>query len=418
MSTFLSYLSDPEFWKYLSIPVLSALVGWITNVLALQMTFYPLNFIGFWKIGWQGIIPSRAGIMAGKSVDLLTSKLITIEDRFSQLDPERVAEEMEPAFNRMSIQIVDEVMALEAPEIWENVPKRLKDSIYLRTSEEIPEAIEELVWDLRERITEVFDLRRMVVETLEEDPELLNQIFLNVGKEEFKFIARSGLYFGFLFGLVQMGLFYVAGSWLKIDMTYTVWILPFAGLLVGWATNFLALRMIFEPVSPRKFGFITFQGIFLKRQQAVAKEYARLVAARILTAQQILEELISGPASDRLLMMISRQVRKTIDTSAGVVKPLFQLARGTHSYVAIKEKIAQRFTEELPHSIRYLFPYAQEALDIENSLRSKMQALSAPEFVSFLRPVFQEDEWKLILVGAILGFLAGLAQMMLVFAPV
>lgn len=418
MSDLMLYLSDPEFWKYLSIPVVSALVGWVTNVIALKMTFYPLEFIGVWKLGWQGIIPSRASIMAGKAVDLLTTKLITIEDRFAQLSPERVAEELEPAFNRIALQIVDEVMVEEAPEIWETVPARVKESLYLRTSEEIPGAIESLMWDLRERITEVFDLRRMVVETLEEDRQLLNEIFLNVGIEEFKFIARSGLYFGFLFGLVQMGLFLMASFWLGIDMSYTVWILPVAGLLVGWATNFLALRMIFEPVSPKKILFFRIQGLFLKRQQAVAKEYARLVAERILTARQILEELISGPASERMMALVARQVRKTVDQSAGMIKPLFQMARGTDAYLRVKNRITERFNAELPLSIRYLFPYAGEALDIESSLRSKMQGLTAEEFVGFLRPVFQEDEWKLILVGALLGLGAGLMQMLFVFAPV
>ena len=37
-----------------------------------------------------------------------------------------------------------------------------------------------------------------------------------------------------------------------------------------------------------------------------------------------------------------------------------------------------------------------------------MQQLPPNEFVDFLRPVFQEDELKLIIVGAILGMGAGM----------
>ena len=32
------------------------------------------------------------------------------------------------------------------------------------------------------------------------------------------------------------------------------WVLPVLGTLVGWATNWLAIRMIFEPIEPRKIG--------------------------------------------------------------------------------------------------------------------------------------------------------------------
>jgi hypothetical protein len=44
-----------------------------------------------------------------------------------------------------------------------------------------------------------------------------------------------------------------------------------------------------------------------------------------------------------------------------------------------------------------------------------MESLPPDQFQDLLRPCFQEDEMKLILVGAALGFLAGLAQLFLVF---
>ena len=51
-----SLLSTPEFWQYLSIPVIAALIGWTTNWLAIKMTFYPLEFVGKPPLlGWQGI---------------------------------------------------------------------------------------------------------------------------------------------------------------------------------------------------------------------------------------------------------------------------------------------------------------------------------------------------------------------------
>lgn len=404
-------LSNPEFWRYASIPVISALVGWITNVVALKMTFYPLNFWGVWKIGWQGIIPARAGAMAGKAVDLLTKNLITIEERFEQIEPERVAEEMEPALNRLSEQILNETMEEQVPVLWESAPPLLKNRIFQKAAEDLPQVVEDLMQDVKSNISELFDLRGMVVEELEGDRELLNQIFLNVGKEEFRFIERSGIYFGFLFGIFQMAIFWLV-SWLGYNAG---WILPTAGLIVGWATNYLALKMIFEPLRPRKIGFWTIQGLFIKRQMEVADEYARIIAERILNSENIFERLISGPASDRLIIIIHNHVKKAVDAVAGISKPLIQLTQGTRKYIQIKKTVSQRFVEELPHSIRHIFEYTEEALDIENSLRTRMQALGPVEFVSFLRPVFQEDEWKLILVGAVLGFLAGTAQLLLIF---
>ena len=48
-------------------------------------------------------------------------------------------------------------------------------------------------------------------------------------------------------------------------------------------------------------------------------------------------------------------------------------------------------------------------------MKSSMQALSVEEFEGVLRPAYQQDEWKLIVTGAILGMVAGIAQLYLVF---
>jgi uncharacterized membrane protein YheB (UPF0754 family) len=409
--SFLAWIGTADFWKFASIPFISALVGWVTNVIALKMTFYPLEFFGIWKIGWQGIIPSRAGAMAGKSVDLLTENLLSIEDRFDQIEPERVSEEMEPALNRLTVKIMEETMEAQAPILWESTPQMIKNRLLMKAAEDLPEVVEDLMQDVKNHITELFDLRAMVIEVLEGDRELLNQIFLKVGEKEFRFIERSGLYFGFLFGLVQMTFF---GAAMYMGWP-SGWILPTAGLLVGWATNVLALKMIFEPLRKRKIGAWTFQGLFILRQMEVADAYARIVASRILTSRNIFDRLLSGPASERLMSLVELHVKRAVDATAGISKPLFQLTQGTQRYIQIKQMMARRFAEELPQSVRHLFDYAEEALDIENTLRTKMQGLGPVEFVSFLRPVFQEDEWKLILVGALLGLLAGWVQLLLVF---
>jgi hypothetical protein len=44
-----------------------------------------------------------------------------------------------------------------------------------------------------------------------------------------------------------------------------------------------------------------------------------------------------------------------------------------------------------------------------------MNAMSPKDFVGVLRPAFEEEEWILILVGAVLGGIAGFAQWALVF---
>ena len=156
-----------DFWNdnqslliYLAIPITSALVGWLTNVVAIKMTFYPLNFIGIKPIGWQGIIPSKAAKMSSISVDLWTSKLINVKkELFAKINPDKVAKEMRPEFDRIAKEIMDEIMEEQAPEVWSRVPESVKKITYARISKDMPEIVTEMMTDIKENIDEMFDIK-------------------------------------------------------------------------------------------------------------------------------------------------------------------------------------------------------------------------------------------------------------------
>mgnify|MGYP005671159565 CR=1 FL=1 len=164
-----------ELIKFASIPVISAVIGWGTNVLALKMTFFPLEFIGIKPIfGWQGIIPSKAEKMSKLSVDLWTSRLVDVKELFAQIDPKQVAEEMRPQFDRISKEIMDEFMEQQMPEVWNRLPESVKKVAYARISRDMPAVVNDIMTDVKENIEDVFDIKAMVVQRLMQDKGLLN----------------------------------------------------------------------------------------------------------------------------------------------------------------------------------------------------------------------------------------------------
>lgn len=400
---------------FASIPLSGGLVGWGTNIMAIKMTFYPIEFVGIKPIGWQGIIPSKAKKMAVKSVDMLTSKLLKIEERFELVLPERIAEEMGPSLDKLARQITDEVMQAQAPTIWSSTPKFVKNQVYESITKELPQLVVQMMNDIKDNVDELLDLKTIGVNALTKNKALLNDMFIRCGKEEFKFIEKSGLYFGIPFGLVQMGIaiYYVNG----LGTGTPWWLLPVFGLIIGYATNWLALKLIFEPLYPRKylFGLFEFQGLFIKRQPEVAVEYAKVVSGDILTTERLFEFMVRGPGAIRLAEIVRDNLEKSIETTISSTRGLVKWVISDKQLEVIQNIAVYRFMQELPISIRDTFAYAEEALDMENMLEEKMAGLTEKEFEGFLRPVFQEDEWILILVGAVLGMAAGILQYIFLF---
>jgi len=400
------FVANIEIFQYLSIPLISGLIGWGTNWLALKMTFYPVEFVGIGPIGWQGIVPSKAAKMSATAVDLWTSKLIKVQDIFSQLDPKKVAKEMKPRFLEMAKDILDEVMKNESPVVWSRVPESVKQGIYKRIAKDMPQVVERLMADMNENIEEIFDLKDMIVKDLTNDKALMNEVMIRCGKREFKFIEHSGFYFGFLFGLIQMAIWISYPEW---------WILPAAGLVVGYATNWVALKLIFEPVNEKNFLGMKFQGLFIKRQDEVSFEYSKMLAERILTPEKIFTELINGPKKYIFYDMVKKHVHQSIDETAGYSKHLVTVVAGERRYQKLKEIATHYVIDRLDESIEDAYEYSYDAMNLHEVLDDKMKKLTSEEFVEFLRPVFKEDELTLILVGAALGCVAGWVQLIAVF---
>jgi len=391
-------------WLYASMPVVAAAIGYVTKLIAIRMMFEPIEFVGRPPyLGWQGIVPRNAARMASVACDTMTSRLLRPQDVFGRLDPARVAREIEKPLLAAVEDVTREVARSYQPGLWEAMPESLRAMMIRRVQAESPALLAQIMRDIQKNIATVFDLKDMVVKSLLRDKRLLNRIFQQVGRREFQFIARSGIVFGFAIGCVQ------AVTW---ALTHSTWVMPIFGGLTGWLTDWLALKMIFEPKRPVKylFGLVEWQGLFLRRRREVAAEYGALIADEVITPGAILEAVLSGPLSDNLYAMVLKHVQAMVDKQAGVARPLVVLAVGGARYREMKELVAEKIMAQMPATLKHVEKYAADAMDVRNTLVTKMQELDEDEFEALLRPAFQQDEWILIAVGAVLGFLVGELQ--------
>ena len=414
---------------FIALPAISGIIGYATNKLALIMTFAPLDFVGVPLLlipdepvglfGWQGIIPAKAGKMAGISVDLMLEKLFNVQEIFERLDPAHVARLLQPGLHSLSATILDTVGQEQVPDAWAALPKPAREQLVQSTAKHAPTMIIGMLGEMKERILDVLDVRAMTIRHLELRKDIMIDMFKSCGVDEFIFIERSGWYFGFLFGLIQMIIYAFYDA---------VWVLPAFGFVVGYATNAIALKMIFEPIEPVDYrlpcGFTyTLQGLFLKRQREVSVIFAQKAAGEIMTSKLMWDEMLRGPNAHRFEAIVRKHVGKLVDRTAGsdaagnnAAADAFLRARpGSWHFASVKDRIADLVIEMLPAQVELIHGYTDEALDLEREMREKMQALPPREFEGVLHPVFEEDEIKLILVGAALGCAVGCLQEFVLF---
>jgi uncharacterized membrane protein YheB (UPF0754 family) len=392
---------------YLSMPVIAAIIGYVTKLAAIKMMFHPLEFRGRRPyLGWQGVIPQSAGRMAAIACDTLTANLLEPKDLFDRLDPERMVIELQEPLSRAARQIAEEVASRTYPDVWRSLPEAAKQRLLDQVQAEAPRLVTGILNQVREDVEGVFDFKDMVVTYLLQNKRTLNQLFQDAGHRVFRFIVRFGAPSGFALGRGQA----VAWGLFKEPL-----IMPLFGLLTGWITDYVALKLVFVPKFPKRIlGVFTWQGLFFKYRDEVTDMYGDLVAKEVITPHNMIEAVLRGPMSDRLFALIQNTLEAEMDRQVGLARPLVVMAVGGTGYRQVKELVADLVLRQIPDTAVQLEQYAADALDIRATVVEKMREMSQDEFEQLLRPAFQQDEWKLIAVGALLGFFVGELQVLIV----
>ena len=391
---------------YLSMPFVAAFVGWSTKIVALEMIYRPLEFRGIGPIGWQGIVPRRAGKVGSKTIELITANLLKPEELLERIDAAEAVE----ALRAPLVQAVDEISRDLAeqirPGLWDSLPEGARKAIQARIQDQAPRITENMLNEMKADLGRYVDLQFLAVTTLVRNKDKLVRLMRSVSDDAMAFVRRSGIVFGLAIGLVQM----VAWALFK-----NPWIMPAFGFAVGFISDYVALNMLFRPVQPTKFlGFIGYQGLLHAQREKITRDYAKILAEDLFSPEILLDGVIKGPGSDKLFALVAKEVDAAIDAQTGIARPLVVLAVGTERYRALKDRVVELVLERLPSTLLEAQDYATSAIDLESTIVEKMNQLTDEEYESILRPVFKDDEPLMIAVGGILGGVVGEIQVLVI----
>jgi uncharacterized membrane protein YheB (UPF0754 family) len=388
-----------DYWQ-LTIPIVAAVIGWFTNWVAIKMMFHPLEFVGIKPyLGWQGIVPANAVRLARSGLELVTSSILKVPQLFEDFDAKGLVEQESENLKKLVRKAIEEKAAAQFPQMWGSLSPQIKEQVFKIAEDEVRDLSIEVFREAAHQIEELVDVRRIVTEAVKNDKSLMNDTFLEVGKKEFKFIEVSGFWFGLVFGVPQLVL------WLVFPAS---WTLPLFGFIVGYATNWLALYLIFEPKTPRKFLGVTVQGLFHRRQKEIALRFGDIVAERVFNPDNLFREISTGEPRKKLLAIVEG---KTDGLIAKYQKhPMAAMVMKPELAAELKRDILRDVEEEMFRAHSLVQQFINKSDKIRVMLQERMAVMEPEGYENVLRPAFKQDEWKLIVAGAVLGAAVGLIQ--------
>jgi uncharacterized membrane protein YheB (UPF0754 family) len=410
----------------ISIPLFTGVIGYITNWTGVLMLFKPLAFWGVrvpglkvlfpflprrvqvlplirhdGRLGWQGIVPSRCDKMASISVDKGLGKLGSIGDFYRELEPDRIAEHLAVVARTEIRGVVEQIMLRENPQLWHDLPPLIKETVFTRVEEQLPVIVHRLAAEIGENVDQLIDAKLMVISYFDKHPQLICDLFQGIGRKELRFMQNFGFYFGFPMGFVLFGVLQLVPHW---------WVLPLGGMVIGWTVNYVGIAMIFEPIH-RRWYIPWRQGLFIKRKDEVTEQYAALISEHVITLQNVGNELLNGPRSDRTQQMLTDTLRPAVDKAIGPARAAVRVAMGTRQYDKIRASVATEAAEFAPLAFADAEFNKRQAGKIYRYIATQMKKMGPEEYVEMLRSAIKQDEWLLFVHGGALGIGAGLLHL-------
>ena len=190
-------------------------------------------------------------------------------------------------------------------------------------------------------------------------------------------------------------------------------LLPIIAALIGWFTNYLAVKMLFHPRLPLKiFGF-SIQGVFPKRQKQLADKLCTLVADELFSIKDVAQKLKELATSQESMELVGKRIEKTIREK--LVKSFPMLAMFLTDEIV--EKVTNLFKSELQdflgESAQDLATKLEDSLDVKELVRDKVEAFSSDKLEQILFSIMSKEFRFIEFIGAILGFLIGCIQVAL-----
>ena len=131
---------------------------------------------------------------------------------------------------------------------------------------------------------------------------------------------------------------------------------PVIGAVIGYFTNYIAVKMLFRPLKPVKIGGKTLPftpGIIPKGKARLAKALGKAVGERLLTGEDIQKMLLSREMKDTVLDAVVKGIQE-VQHSQDSLEDFLEQYMTSEDYEAMRGRLEEFITEKISQGLENL----------------------------------------------------------------
>jgi len=193
--------------KFIIIPIMGALIGWITNLIAIKLIFRPYKPIRFPVINFsmQGIIPKRRYEIAANIGRIVEEELLSIKDLIPAFENGiSDSEFIKSIASIIRFNLINRMPGIFPAKLKKTLGNVIEDILIRELTRVLPDLARQGLKDLGKNI----DIRSIVEEKIN-NLELVDfeNLIISITRRELKHIEYLGALLGFIIGIGQVLIF-------------------------------------------------------------------------------------------------------------------------------------------------------------------------------------------------------------------
>lgn len=189
-----------------------------------------------------------------------------------------------------------------------------------------------------------------------------------------------------------------------------VFIFAVVGMLIGWITNFIAIKLLFRPLKPIRIFIFELEGVIPRRKREVARVIGQTIEEKLLSSDELVRMLLSEEHRDRIIVFFLKEVHTILQRKVPSYLPITFKENVTHALYSLVQREIHLYLDDLSNKKLEDF---KDLISFREIIEKKINAFSIEELETITYSIMRKELRHIELFGGLLGLLIGFTQGML-----
>ena len=183
------------------------------------------------------------------------------------------------------------------------------------------------------------------------------------------------------------------------------------GTLIGWFTNYLAIKLLFRPYKEMNFFFFKIQGLIPKRRDEISENIADVVERELISVDDIENKLKEVEFDDGMIeKVLDKLVEEKLKKSILEKNPLLKMIINDSMVDKIKKYFKNMILENKDEILSEMIKIGKEKIDFKEIILEKMKNFSLEEIEKIILSISKNELKHIEIIGGILGGIIAVFQ--------